>query len=122
MHLHSTIGQRALCEETLLLIPNPLARFVIDGLRWKEDVQFFKDRFPTGFVHIHLTAPTEIRKERFERREKDISFEEADGHEVEQGVLELHERADAVFDNSTDDKARLEAFLSRVLERDCHAD
>jgi dephospho-CoA kinase len=99
------------------LIPNPAADFVIDGLRWKEDVQFFKNLYPATCIHVHLTASKQIRKERFERREKDVSFEEADGHEVEQGVAELAGFADIVFDNSTDDEARLWAFLESALER-----
>lgn len=121
MRLHRTIGQSALCQETLDLIPDPSASFVIDGLRWKEDVAFFRDRFLERIIHIHLTAQTEIRKERFEQREKDISFEEADQHEVEREVPDLAAGADAAFDNSSNEKAALEAFLLSALESRFHA-
>jgi dephospho-CoA kinase len=117
MELHRTVGQRALCEETMAFIPKPSERFVIDGARWKEDVRFFKERFGARLIHVHLTAEIRVRKKRFEDREKDVSFEEADNHEVEQEVAALSEIADAVFDNTTDNEDRLRAFLASILER-----
>jgi dephospho-CoA kinase len=121
MDLHRTLGQGALCKETMTFIRNPAAAFVIDGARWKEDVAFFRDRFGERVVHIHLTASLRIRKRRFEDREKDVSFEEADGHEVEREVPQLAEVADAIFDNSADDLSCLQAFLDGVLLGDPHA-
>jgi dephospho-CoA kinase len=121
MHLHRTVGQRVLCEETLAFIAMPSASFVIDGLRWREDMEFFKERFPARLVHLHLTAPTQVRKERFISREKDVSFEEADEHEVERGVAELAECAGAVFDNGSDGDLKLHRFLNTMLERYRHA-
>lgn len=117
MRLHREIGQRALCEETMSLIDDAAGGFVIDGARWHEDVAFFRDQFGSRVIHIHLTAPNEVRKRRFEARDKNVDFEEADEDEVESEVNALSTAADAVFDNSADDPARLEAFLSSVLKR-----
>jgi dephospho-CoA kinase len=121
MELHRTIGQRALCRETMAFIPTPLESFVIDGARWKEDTAYFSENFGARSVHLHLTASSEVRKKRFEDREKDVSFEDADRHEVEHEVSSLAAEADAVFDNSADDLSRLEAFLNQVLESHARA-
>ena len=117
MRLHRDIGQWALCQETLDLIPNPTGNFVIDGARWHEDISFFRTRFGSDLLHIHLTASADVRKTRFEAREKDVSFEEADGDEVELEVKELTRDADIVFDNSADSLSELEAFINSALKK-----
>lgn len=117
MKLHHEIGQRALCEETVALIADPASSFVIDGARWREDIAYFRERFAPRVLHIHLTAPLDLRKQRFENRDKNVSFDEADGDEVEREVGELSELADAVFDNRSDDPSALSRFLDSVLER-----
>ncbi len=117
MKLHHDIGQRALCQETMSFIENPSASFVVDGARWHEDVTFFRERFGSRLIHIHLIASTEVRKKRFELREKDVSFQEADADEVEREASALSEGADAVFDNCVDDLAQLDTFLTSVLKR-----
>lgn len=116
MELHNTIGQRALCAETMEFIPDPNSPVVIDGARWKEDIQYFRDRFGSRVRHLHLTADRDVRKRRFEEREKDVTFEEADGDEVEQEIPQLAGEADAVFDNSADDPRHLQGFLEQQLE------
>jgi dephospho-CoA kinase len=121
MELHRTIGQRALCAETLAFIADPAAAFVIDGARWREDIAFFREKFGKRVLHIHLTAKTEVRKRRFDERDKDISFEAADHDEIEREAYELANGADAIFDNSTDDESQLKAFLSTVLPSWIHA-
>lgn len=115
MKLHHDIGQSALCEETLALIANPAASFVIDGARWKEDVAFFQDRFGERVIHLHLEAPADVRKRRFEAREKDVCFEDADRDEVESEVDSLARQADAVFENHLDEPERLLAFIECAL-------
>jgi dephospho-CoA kinase len=115
MELHRTIGQRALCAETLAFIADPAAAFVIDGARWRDDIAFFREKFGKRVVHIHLTASFELRKRRFDKRDKDISFEDADHDDVEQEAYELADGADAIFDNSTDDESSLSGFLNTVL-------
>lgn len=117
MKLHREIGQSALCQETIALIKDPLASFVIDGARWNEDVKFFKDNFGPRAIHVHLVASTEVRQRRFDARDKDVSFSEADADEVESEVNTLSTNADAIFDNSADDHGRLESFLNSILRR-----
>ena len=119
--LHHEIGQRALCEETMTFIFKPDEPFVIDGARWLEDVAFFRCSFEDRMVHIHLTAPTTVRKRRFEAREKDISFEEADSDEVESEVPLLGLGADAILENDVDDPERLCAFLLHSLKGEADA-
>jgi dephospho-CoA kinase len=113
--LHETIGQKALCDETMTFVSRPDAPFVIDGARWKEDVAYFRDRFGDRVIHLHLSAPTDVRKRRFEAREKDVSFEEADGGEVESEVPLLAPTADNAFQNDSDDPERLSRFLDLAL-------
>ena len=117
MKLHREIGQSALCQETVALIKDPSASFVIDGARWNEDVEFFKGKFGPRAIHVHLVASTEVRQRRFDARDKDVSFSEADADEVESEVNTLAANADAVFDNSADDHGRLESFLNSILRR-----
>lgn len=117
MQLHRDIGQWALCRETLDLIPDPMGNFVIDGARWHEDISFFRTQFGSDLLHIHLTALADVRKVRFEAREKDVSFEEADADEVELEVKELMRDADMVFDNSADSFSELEAFINSVYKK-----
>jgi dephospho-CoA kinase len=117
MKLHREIGQRALCQETMSLIRDASSSFVIDGARWHEDIAFFRDEFGSRVIHIHLIASTDVRKRRFEARDKNVEFEQADSDEVESEVSALSQGADAVYDNSVDDPARLNTFLSSVLRR-----
>ena len=117
MKLHHGIGQRALCEETVALIPDPSACFVIDGARWHEDIAFFREQYGPRVTHIHLTAPIDVRRRRFEGRDKNLSFEEADSDEVEREASTLSQVADAAFDNGADDPALLDAFLDSVVKR-----
>jgi adenylosuccinate synthase len=88
---------------------------VIDGARWKEDVAYFRDRFGDRVIHLHLSAPTEVRKRRFEAREKDVSFEVANSGEVESEVPLLAPSADSTFQNDTDDAEKLMGFLDIAL-------
>jgi dephospho-CoA kinase len=117
MQLHREIGQWALCQETLDLIPDPSVDFVIDGARWHEDISFFRTQFGSDMLHIHLVASADVRKMRFDAREKDVSFEEADADEVELEVKELNLNADMVFDNSTNDLSKLEEFINFVMKK-----
>ena len=121
MELHRTIGQGALCRETLALIADPAAPFVIDGARWRDDIAFFREKFGDRVVHIHLTANDEVRKRRFDERDKDVTFEDADSDEVESEARELADVADAIFDNSSDEESELRAFLETVLPGRFHA-
>lgn len=117
MRLHCEIGQHGLCTETMKFIRDPNSHFVIDGARWREDIDFFRHLAGGRMVHLHLTAPIELRKSRFENREKDVTFEDADTHEVEREVNELAEMADARFDTGSGSIGELQAFLNSVLTR-----
>ncbi len=62
--LHEERGQRWLSEQVIARVPSgrPL---VIDGLRWPEDVAYFKERFGARFLHIHIDAEFELRALRY---------------------------------------------------------
>jgi dephospho-CoA kinase len=98
MELHRQ-SQSDLCKRAVRLLPPYCFHFVADGLRWTEDVAFFRERYGAGVVHLHICASRQLRKERYDKRDKDVPFEEADSHEVEQEVPLVGSMADVVIAN-----------------------
>lgn len=118
--LHQERGQTWLCRKALDFLPRYAWNFAVDGLRWHDDVQFFRHRYGSGFIHFHVEAPLEERRQRFMRRDKDVSFEKTDSDPVEQEVPLLGLVADAVLVNDGSE----EVFCARVratLEDQLHA-
>lgn len=116
MALHEEKGQRWLCERVLESVPSdtPIA---IDGLRWPEDVAFFKEKFGSDFVHLHVRASPEHRRTRFDTQDAaGISFDHADSQPVEAMIDELAPIADITMINelSLDD---LYAQVDELSER-----
>jgi len=97
--LHKNVGQAWLCAQALALLPQYVFHFVADGLRWIDDVEFFRRRYGPQLLHFHIEAPLEERRRRFEARDKDVSFKEADSHEVEREAPLLAPVADRVIPN-----------------------
>lgn len=74
-------GQPWLCQQVLSLIGNH-TRAVVDGLRFDEDLDYFRRHLRERFLHIHLTADPQSRsrrfiqrggsRETFDRRESDL--------------------------------------------------
>lgn len=92
--LHQGRGQRWLCERVLDRV-GAGTPVIIDGLRWPEDVAFFRERFGTRFTHIHVGAAKDVRAERYRAKsEDDTSFEVADRNPVESGVDNIAALAD----------------------------
>jgi dephospho-CoA kinase len=118
MELHR-LSQPELCEQAVRLLPPYSFHFVVDGLRWKEDVDFFRNRY-RGLIHLHIVAPLELRKCRFEARDKDVPFEEANFHEVEREVPLIGAMADATIPNEKGKRAFF-ARVRRVLELELDA-
>lgn len=115
MRLHREVGQDVLCEETLRLIDNQEAGFIVEGARWHDDIAFFKRRFGPRMVHVHLTAPVELRRRRFEGRERGGDFDEAEADEVESEVDALAGHADILFENSGETTDRLAALIDAIV-------
>ncbi|WP_373418066.1 AAA family ATPase [Erythrobacter sp. LQ02-29] len=115
LKLHREVGQEVLCEETLRLVDDHEAGFVVEGARWHEDVAFFRRRFGPRMVHVHLTAPTDLRRQRFEGRESGGDFDEAEADEVESEVNALAGHADILFENSGETTDRLAALVDEII-------
>jgi dephospho-CoA kinase len=117
MELHRQ-NQRNLCKRAVIMLPPYCFHFVVDGLRWKEDVDFFRERYGAGLVHLHVLASEELRRTRFESRDKDVPFDEANCHEVEQEVPLIGSLADATITNEGGRKAFYKMIREAVeLER-----
>jgi predicted nuclease with RNAse H fold/dephospho-CoA kinase len=112
--LHGKKGQRWMAERALERI-GLQDKIVVDGLRFLEDHAFFVERFGAKFVHLHIIAPTELRAERFLRKQSQGDpFEEADSAPVEAEIPRLERVASTVLENSAD-LDHLRAVTERTL-------
>lgn len=118
LRLHHEVGQDVLCEETLQLVADPEAGFVVEGVRWHDDIAFFRRKFGPRMVHVHLTASVELRRRRFEGREQGGDFDEAEADEVESEVDALASHADILFENSGETTHRLAALIDTIVEEE----
>ena len=99
LEINRTKGQRWLCEQVLARVGDEIL-IVVDGLRFLEDHAFFFERFGSRFLHLHISAPSEIRKKRY-RKGKGRSLLEADAQPVEGEIDNLETLASVVMDNSS---------------------
>nr|WP_243852977.1 ribonuclease H-like domain-containing protein [Sphingomonas naasensis] len=112
MRLHEEKGQSWLCRRAIELLPEGTTDFVIDGLRWTDDVRYFRERFGGRFLHIHITAPEVERRKRYNDAVKGVPFDIAVAHPVEQGIAAAGDLADVTLAND----GALASFLARVEE------
>jgi predicted nuclease with RNAse H fold/dephospho-CoA kinase len=92
--------QRWLCERVIGRVRDQ-AFIVVDGLRFREDHAFLTERFGARFLHLHVIAPTDIRRERYDRQHiDDTSFNHSDADAVEGEVDDLARLAQVTVDNS----------------------
>jgi dephospho-CoA kinase len=126
LEVHRTKGQRWLGERVLEQVEGrPL--IVVDGLRFPEDRAFFIERFGSRFLHLHLTAPLELRRQRYPKSPEDgPTFAEADSEPVEAQIDKLGELAAMQIENTAtiDELEKLvknavETFALRCDE-ECH--
>lgn len=110
--LHREKGQEWLCRRALELLPPDTTDLVVDGLRWEQDVRYLKERFGGRFLHIHIDAPEEVRRRRYDEAQRTAAFDDVAAHPVEQGIAALALLADAKVINDDD----LESFLARIEE------
>jgi predicted nuclease with RNAse H fold/dephospho-CoA kinase len=98
--IHQTKGQRWLCERVLERVRSQ-RHIVVDGLRFPEDRAFFVERFGSRFLHLHLTAPEHLRRERYPKGPDDgPAFEQADREAVEAEIDQLGRLASVSLENS----------------------
>lgn len=101
LEINRTKGQRWLCEQVLGRVRDQ-AVIVVDGLRFRQDHAFLTERYGARFLHLHIVAGTDLRRERYDRESKgDSSFDQSDGDPVEREVDDLAGLAGATIDNSS---------------------
>lgn len=105
-------GQRWLCQRLVQRLPEH-GNLVIDGLRFPEDHAFLVEAFGPAFLHVHVTSPSAIRKERFiAAGGTQKKFASASAHAVEAEVVKLASLAHVQIENT----GSLETFLSKVSQ------
>ena len=114
LELHKQMGQRWLCRRTVERLGDQVGPIVIDGLRWSEDVAYFRERFGGRFLHIHIRAPYAQRLGRAALLGAANELIEAEGHPVESGIAALESLADVVLTNETSISA-LQSDVGRIL-------
>jgi uncharacterized protein YprB with RNaseH-like and TPR domain/predicted nuclease with RNAse H fold/dephospho-CoA kinase len=97
--LHNHPGQRWLCRKAIERVPAGTPRIVVDGLRWKEDVDYLRERFGGGFIHVHVEAPSATRSSRARNANLTDELHRAVEHPVESGIAGLESVADQVLTN-----------------------
>jgi uncharacterized protein YprB with RNaseH-like and TPR domain/predicted nuclease with RNAse H fold/dephospho-CoA kinase len=111
--IHRDPGQRWLSAQVLARVPADAKLVVVDGLRFPEDHAFFAERFGPNFLHLHIEAPREIRKQRYLAVGlTEAEFERVTSHPVEDGVPLMANLAHMRLENS----ASLESFKARVVQ------
>ena len=117
-HLRSEIGVDGLCE-LIMGDYNSDGCYVIDSLRHIENVSYFRRRFGNAFRLLYITAPEEVRMDRFLCRANDRdnspeSFRERTTHIVERDLQSLADLSDAMVLN-IDIETSLHAVTSLAL-------
>jgi uncharacterized protein YprB with RNaseH-like and TPR domain/predicted nuclease with RNAse H fold/dephospho-CoA kinase len=125
--VHKKPGQRWLSRQLVKSLPGD-RDLVIDGLRFPEDHAFLVESFGPAFFHIHVTAPEEVRKERYVADgNTGAEFARAIRHPVEAKIPRLaaiaqaeiaNERSQRAFDGRIESavEAAKSARLSKVAE------
>lgn len=111
LELHEDPGQRWLCRKAIERTPADARAIVVDGLRWREDANYLRERFGGGFFHLHLISDDAVRLERAQRLGREEELLTASRHPVESGVAALEGIADCVLANDDGPQA-LEAHLA----------
>lgn len=105
-------GQRWLCHQLIRRLPSQ-GNLVVDGLRFPEDHASLGEAFGPAFLHIHIDAPSAIRRERFISAGGSArKFTSTNAHPVEASVSKLASLAHMVIHND----GTLESFLSEISQ------
>lgn len=93
--------------------------WLFDSVRKRRQVLHFRKVFQNTVCHLHLDAPKEILRERYQNRKKEgdqagnaHSYESAIAHPNEIEARSLIEIADIIFDTTYSDKSRLIRMIS----------
>lgn len=107
--VHKGKGQRWLGSELVKRMPAD-GNLVIDGLRHPEDHAFLSEKFGPQFLHVHVSAPEKLRRERYLIEGPTEEFQKATVHSVESNISKLANLAHRTITNS----GSIEAFLSSI--------
>ena len=107
--IHLGLGQRWLGVELIKRMPSD-GNLVIDGLRHPEDHAFLSEKFGPDFLHIHIDAPEELRRQRYVSEGSADEFTGADAHPIEANIPKLASLAHITVSNA----GTLDNFLSTI--------
>ena len=107
--------QRWLNEMTIARV-GPTKKIVVDGLRFPDDSAFLTERFGMRFLHIHIDADKETRRQRYSTLAEDVGFDEAVDATVEWRVTELCGLAHDTFVNGGS-KQDVQRYAGGILDR-----
>jgi uncharacterized protein YprB with RNaseH-like and TPR domain/predicted nuclease with RNAse H fold/dephospho-CoA kinase len=114
LEINRTKGQRWLCERVLAPVRDQ-PFIVVDGIRFPEDRAFMIERFGSRFLHLHVQAPTEVRRARFAvDLMEGLSFDEVDAQPVEKEIDQTGRLAEQIIDNSATTDAIEDAVWAAV--------
>lgn len=94
-----------------------LSFVVIDGIRSREEVTYFRSHLSDSFVLVAITAPTKLRHQRAKKRGRvddsvdERKLKERDDREKKWGIEQVISAADFVISN----KDSLEVFRKKVF-------
>ena len=115
LYVNRELGQRWLGRELLRLLPDE-QNIVVDGMRFPDDHALLVETYGLAFRHIHLQAPTEKRKVRYEFREgAGKPFTEAEAHDVESGVVSMKSLGHVKIVRNDSDIAKLEKKIKQLV-------
>lgn len=93
---------------------------LIDAVRTDRQIHHLRETFGERFVHIHVSVPYTVAKERYESRaaawDKDVPYEQVRADPTENGVWSLDSTADRVVKNVDCDPASLLARATAGLK------
>jgi adenylosuccinate synthase len=92
---------------------------LIDAVRTGRQVHHLREKFGEGFIHVHVTAPFNVVKERYENRDSAAdqrqTYEEVSADPTEREVWRLHRVADRLVVNHRCDPKSLLARATAGL-------
>src|SRR6266567_69840 len=89
------------------------SRVVIDAMRLPVDRAALLEYFGSAFVHVHVEAPTEVRRDRYRYRGGQ-DFDHATEHPIEASAPKLKRLADAVVNTNKSRRALLSEVLGAI--------
>ncbi len=113
--INATGRQRWLSEQTIARVGSA-GMIVVDGLRFPDDNTFLIERFGTHYLHIHIDADKDTRRQRYAECGESVGFDEASNATVESRVAELRGLAHDIFINQGS-KLDMERYASDILNR-----